>query len=63
MRQLFRLVTIIAAGATALLAAPAVLAHAYAHTTGADYPVYAETDDPPGNPIVVYARHDLGTLT
>lgn len=63
MRQLFRLVTIIAAGATALLAAPAVLAHADAPSTGADHAVFVQTDDPAGNSIVAYARHDDGTLT
>jgi DNA-binding beta-propeller fold protein YncE len=63
MRHLIRLVTIIAATATALVAGPAVLANAAPPTSGADHAVFVQTDDPAGNSIVAYARHDDGTLT
>lgn len=63
MRHLTRLVTVIAAAAAALLAAPAVLANAQAPTSGADHAVFVQTNDPAGNSIVAYARHDDGTLS
>jgi 6-phosphogluconolactonase (cycloisomerase 2 family) len=63
MRQLIKLSTVIAALATALLGAPAVLAHAAAPTAGADHAVFVQTNDPAGNSIVAYTRHNDGTLT
>src|SRR5207253_3375965 len=63
MRQLIRLSMIATAVATALLGGPAVLAHAAAPTAGANHAVFVQTDDPAGNSIVAYARHDDGTLT
>src|SRR6184192_3455829 len=63
MRYLIRLSIAITALATALLGAPAVLAQAAAPTSGADHAVFVQTDDPAGNAIVAYARHDDGTLT
>src|SRR5207302_9598794 len=63
MRYLIRLSIAITALATALLGAPAVLAQAAAPTAGADHAVFVQTDDPTGNSIVAYARHDDGTLT
>jgi 6-phosphogluconolactonase (cycloisomerase 2 family) len=62
MRHLIRLSIIGAAMATALLGAPAVLAQA-ASGAGADHAVFVQTNDPAGNSIVAYARHDDGTLT
>ena len=63
MRYLIRLSIAITALATALLGAPAVLAQAAAPTAGANHAVFVQTDDPAGNSIVTYARHDDGTLT
>ena len=63
MRHLIRLSTIIAAMATALLGAPAVLAHAAAPGAGADHAVFVQTNDPAGNSIAAYSRNDDGTLT
>src|SRR5438132_2313600 len=63
MRYLIRLSIAITALATALLGPPAVLAQAAAPTSGADHAVFVQTDDPAGNSIVAYARHDDGTLT
>src|SRR5881398_941687 len=63
MRYLIRLSIAITALATALLGAPAVLAQAAAPTAGANHAVFVQTDDPAGNSIVAYARHDDGTLT
>ena len=61
MRHLIRLSIVGAGMATALLGAPAVLAQAAA--PGADHAVFVQTNDPAGNSIVAYARHDDGTLT
>ena len=63
MRYLIRLSIIAAAMAAALLGAPAALAQAAASGAGADHAVFVQTDDPAGNSIVAYARHDDGTLT
>src|SRR5438445_4496017 len=63
MRYLIRLSIAITALATALLGAPALVAQAAAPTAGADHAVFVQTDDPAGNSIVAYARHDDGTLT
>src|SRR6266576_528627 len=63
MRNLIRVSTVIAAMASALLGAPALLANAAAPGAGADHAVFVQTDDPAGNSIVAYARHDDGTLT
>ena len=63
MRYLIRLSIAITALATALLGAPAVLAQAAAPTSGADHAVFTQTDDPAGNSIISYARHDDGSLT
>src|SRR3989440_11894897 len=63
MRNLIRLSIVAAAMAAALLGAPAALAQAAASGAGADHAVFVQTDDPAGNSIVAYARHDDGTLT
>ena len=63
MRYLIRLSIAITAMASALLGAPALVAQAAAPTAGADHAVFVQTDDPAGNSIVAYARHDDGTLT
>ena len=63
MRNLIRLSIVVAAMATAVLGAPAALAQAAASGAGADHAVFVQTDDPAGNSIVAYARHDDGTLT
>jgi DNA-binding beta-propeller fold protein YncE len=63
MRNLIRVSTVIAAMAGAMLGAPALYAHADAPGGGADHAVFVQTDDPAGNSIVAYARHDDGTLT
>ena len=63
MRYLIRLVAVIAGVSTTLLGASAVLAHAVGPTAGADHAVFVETNDPAGNSVVAYARHDDGTLT
>ena len=63
MRYLIRLSIAITAMATALLGAPALVAQAAAPTAGADHAVFVQTDDPAGNSIVAYARHNDGTLT
>ena len=62
MRNLIRLSIVAAAMGAALLGAPAVLAQA-ASGGGADHAVFVQTNDPAGNSIVAYARHDDGTLT
>ncbi|HEX9546759.1 MAG TPA: beta-propeller fold lactonase family protein [Acidimicrobiales bacterium] len=61
MRNLIRLSIVVGAIATAVLDAPAALAQAAA--SGADHAVFVQTNDPAGNSIVAYARHDDGTLT
>ena len=61
MRNLIRLSIVVGAIATAVLGAPAALAQAAA--SGADHAVFVQTNDPAGNSIVAYARHDDGTLT
>ena len=63
MRNLIRLSIIAAAMAAAILGAPAALAQAAASGAGADHAVFVQTNDPAGNSIVAYARHDNGTLT
>src|SRR5256886_15971107 len=63
MRNLIRVSTVIAAMAAATLGAPALFANAAAPTAGADHAVFVQTDDPAGNAIVAYARHNDGTLT
>jgi hypothetical protein len=62
MRHLTRLIAVLATAATALLGAPA-LAHAAAPTAGANHAVFVQTDDPAGNSIAAFIRHDDGTLT
>jgi lactonase family protein with 7-bladed beta-propeller len=62
MRYLIRLSAVIAAMATALLAAPAVLANAD-EGQGGQHAVFVQTNDPNGNSIAAYARNGNGTLT
>src|SRR5437868_3949513 len=62
-RYLIRLVAAVAGALTALLGASAVLAQAAAPTAGADHAVFVQTNDPAGNSIVAYARHNDGTLS
>jgi 6-phosphogluconolactonase (cycloisomerase 2 family) len=62
MRHLIRLSAVIAAMATALLAAPAVLANAD-EGEGGQHAVFVQTNDPNGNSIAAYARDANGTLT
>ncbi len=61
--HLIRLGVVIGAAATALVAAPAVLANAEEPTRGADHAVFVQTNDPTGNSIVAYARHGDGSLS
>src|SRR2546428_10250868 len=63
MRNLIRVSTVIAAMASAMLGAPALFAHAAAPGAGADHALFVQTNEPAGNSIVAYARHDDGTLT
>src|SRR5437868_8630989 len=60
MRHLIRLSAVIAAMATALLGAPAVLANA---DEGAHHAVFVQTNDLNGNSIAAYSLNDNGTLT
>src|SRR5256886_838006 len=60
MRYLIRLSAVIAAMATALLGAPAVLANA---DEGAHHAVFVQTNDLNGNSIAAYSQNDNGTLT
>ena len=62
MRHLIRLFAVIAATATALLGAPAVLANAD-EGDGSQHAVFVQTNDPNGNSIAAYARNRNGTLT
>jgi hypothetical protein len=62
MRYLIRLSAVIAAMATALLGAPAVLANAD-EGQGGQHAVFVQTNDPNGNSIAAYARNGNGTLT
>ena len=62
MRHLIRLSAVIAAMATALLGAPAVLANAD-EGEGGQHAVFVQTNDPNGNSIAAYARNGNGTLT
>ena len=62
-RYLIRLVAAVAGALTALLGASAVLAQAAAPPAGADHAVFVQTNDPAGNSIVAYARHNDGTLS
>lgn len=62
MRYLIRLSAVIAAMATALLGAPAVLANAD-EGEGGQHAVFVLTNDPNGNSIATYARSGNGTLT
>jgi 6-phosphogluconolactonase (cycloisomerase 2 family) len=62
MRHLIRLSAVIAAMATALLGAPAVLANADEGESG-HHAVFVQTNDPAGNSIAAYARNQNGTLT
>jgi hypothetical protein len=62
MRHLIRLSAVIAAMATALLGAPAVLANAN-EGEGGHHAVFVQTNDPAGNSIAAYARNENGTLT
>jgi 6-phosphogluconolactonase (cycloisomerase 2 family) len=62
MRYLIRLSVVIAAMATALLGAPAVLANA-GEGEGGHHAVFVQTNDPAGNSIAAYARNENGTLT
>ena len=61
MRHLFRLSIVLAAIAAAIVGAPAAFAQGAA--SGADHAVFVQTNDPAGNSIVAYARHNDGTLT
>ena len=60
MRHLIRLSAVIAAMATALLGAPAVLANA---GEGGHHAVFVQTNDPNGNSIAAYSQNENGTLT
>jgi 6-phosphogluconolactonase (cycloisomerase 2 family) len=62
MRYLIRLSAVVAAMATALLGAPAALAHAD-EGEGGHHAVFVQTNDPSGNSIAAYARNENGTLT
>jgi 6-phosphogluconolactonase (cycloisomerase 2 family) len=62
MRHLIRLFAVIAAMATALLGAPAVLANAD-EGGGGHHAVFVQTNDPAGNSIAVYSQNENGTLT
>lgn len=62
MRYLIRLSAVIAAMATALLGAPAVLANAD-EGNGGQHALFVQTNDPNGNSIAAYARNGNGTLT
>lgn len=61
MRYLIRLSAVIAAMATALLGAPAVLANADEGEGG--HAVFVLTNDPAANSVAAYARNKNGTLT
>ena len=60
MRHLIRLSAVIAAMATALLGAPAVLANA---GEGGHHAVFVQTNDPNGNSIAAYSQNENGSLT
>jgi len=60
MRHLIRLSAVIAAMATALLGAPAVLANA---DEGGHHAVFVQTNDLNGNSIAAYSQNENGTLT
>ncbi|MDQ6711590.1 MAG: lactonase family protein [Candidatus Dormibacteraeota bacterium] len=62
MRHLLRLSAVIAALATALLGAPAVLANA-GEGEGGHHAVFVQTNNPAGNSIAAYSRNGNGTLT
>ena len=62
MRYLIRLSAVIAAMATALLGAPAVLANAEDGEGGHDA-VFVQTNDLNGNSIAAYSQNENGTLT
>lgn len=62
MRRLIRVTSLAAATAALLLGAPAALAHAE-DAGGAQHAVFVQTNNPGGNAVVAYARHDDGTLT
>ncbi len=57
MRHLIRLFAVIAAMATALLGAPAVLAHAD-EAEGGHHAVFVLTNDPNANSIAAYAQNE-----
>ena len=60
MRHLIRLSAVIAAMATALLGAPAVLANA---DEGGHHAVFVQTNDPNGNSTAAYSQNENGSLT
>ncbi len=62
MPNLIRLFGVIAALATALLGAPAVLAHAD-EDEGGHHAVFVQTNDLNGNSIAAYSQNENGTLT
>ena len=62
MRYLIRLSAVIAAMATALLGAPAVLANAD-EGEGGHHAIFVQTNDPNGNSIAAYSQNENGTLT
>src|SRR2546422_1677316 len=62
MRHLIRLAAVIAAMATALLGAPAVLANA-GEGGGGHHAVFVQSNDPNGNSIAAYSQNESGTLT
>jgi 6-phosphogluconolactonase (cycloisomerase 2 family) len=62
MRHLIRLSAVIAAMATALLGAPAMVAHAD-EDEGGHHAVFVQTNDLNGNSIAAYSRNENGTLT
>jgi 6-phosphogluconolactonase (cycloisomerase 2 family) len=62
MRHVIRLSAVIAAMATALLGAPAVLAHAD-EGEGGNHAVFVQTNDLNGNSIAAYSQNENGSLT
>src|SRR2546427_614822 len=60
MRHLIRLSAVVAAMATALLGAPAVLANA---DEGGHHAVFVQTNDLNGNSIAAYSQNENGSLT
>jgi 6-phosphogluconolactonase (cycloisomerase 2 family) len=62
MRYLIRLLTVVTSLATAMLGAPAILAHAD-EEGDSQHAIFVQTNDPAGNSIVAYSQNRNGTLT